>query len=124
EPVARLGFAQATTAPTPIEIGPPSGSPGNGGSSCGCQGSSTQSNWQNSQLHERLKQSTETLMRPFVTCLNNKGLGCCATHNDFGCTSLYAQCTFIFGSCRQFYNERCVQPPYGNPCGAAVGCQR
>jgi hypothetical protein len=69
-----------------------------------------------------LRRGCEALLRPFVNCLNDKGLGCCATHNSFGCTSLYAQCTFIFGSCRQFFMEPCVSPPPGNPCGGATGC--
>jgi hypothetical protein len=63
-------------------------------------------------------------------CLNNYGIGCWATHNTVGCTSLRAELTFIFGSCRAFFGEPCFQgpppPPYPgwvppNSCGPA-GC--
>jgi hypothetical protein len=41
-------------------------------------------------------------------CLQNYGLGCFATHNTVGCTSLGAELTFIFGSCRAFFGEPCA----------------
>jgi hypothetical protein len=41
---------------------------------------------------------------------------CWATHNSPGCGSLQAECDFIFGSCRTYYNEPCrkvpAPPPY------------
>jgi len=36
--------------------------------------------------------------------------GCCWTHHDdLGCSSLHAEHTFIFGSCREFYGEQCLK---------------
>jgi hypothetical protein len=43
-------------------------------------------------------------------CLQTHGLGCAASHNSNGCTSCYARLVFVFGSCRQFFTEPCVQP--------------
>lgn len=39
------------------------------------------------------------------------GTGCWASHNGYGCSSAKAECTFIFGSCRAFYGEPCIQGP-------------
>ena len=39
------------------------------------------------------------------------GYGCYATHNTVGCSSLRAELTFMFGSCRAFFGEPCVPPP-------------
>jgi hypothetical protein len=43
-------------------------------------------------------------------------VNCWATHNALGCGSLQATCVFIFGSCRQFFDEECVKaPPHSVP---------
>src|SRR5689334_15203445 len=44
----------------------------------------------------------------FSERLHRYGLGCYATHNMLGCTSLGAECTFIFGSCRAFFGGPCL----------------
>ena len=50
------------------------------------------------------------LGRTVNKCLQTHGLGCAASHNSNGCTSCYARLVFVFGSCRQFFSEPCVQP--------------
>jgi hypothetical protein len=120
--IAALGFVPVTSAP-PVYVGDgQEGQP----SQCQCQGQRGQGdeNTTRGPMAESMRRMCETIGRPITNCLNNKGLGCCATHNSFGCTSLYAQCTFIFGSCRQFFSEPCQPPPYGQPMGAACGCGR
>lgn len=42
-------------------------------------------------------------------------LGCYGHHNDYSCSSLHAERTFLFGSCRQFYGERCLKGPPLSP---------
>jgi hypothetical protein len=43
-------------------------------------------------------------------------VNCWATHNALGCGSLQATCVFMFGSCRQFFDEECVKaPPHSVP---------
>jgi hypothetical protein len=62
--------------------------------------------------------------RPMMDHLNHWGIGCEATHNTIGCTSCYAQLTFIFGSCRQFFGVPC-QPAEPKPypfAGKYGGC--
>ena len=39
------------------------------------------------------------------------GTGCWASHNGYSCSSAKSECTFIFGSCRAFYGEPCIQGP-------------
>jgi hypothetical protein len=46
---------------------------------------------------------------------NHRPLCCWASHNGFSCTSLHAECTFIFGSCRAFYSEPCLKGPPPSP---------
>jgi hypothetical protein len=36
---------------------------------------------------------------------------CWASHNGVGCSSLGSTCTFMFGSCRQFFGEPCFNGP-------------
>jgi hypothetical protein len=50
------------------------------------------------------------MTRTVNKCLQTHGLGCAASHNSNGCTSCYARLVFVFGSCRQFFSEPCVQP--------------
>ena len=52
---------------------------------------------------------------PILDCLNRHGLGCMATHESHGCGSCYSQVLFIFGSCRQFFGERCIKGPPPSP---------
>ncbi len=40
-----------------------------------------------------------------------KRFGCWASHLSFGCGSLKSECTFIFGSCRQYFGEGCRKTP-------------
>jgi hypothetical protein len=42
-------------------------------------------------------------------------LGCYGHHNDYSCGSLHSELTFLFGSCRQFYGERCLKEPPLSP---------
>jgi hypothetical protein len=99
---------------------------GDSSAGCGCQGDLQRSQEENAPGHpfcEGIKQMCEWISRPIVNCLNSKGLGCCATQDSWGCTSLYAQYNFIFGSCREFFIEPCVPPPPGQPWGGACGCK-
>jgi hypothetical protein len=43
--------------------------------------------------------------------MQRSGFCCWSTHNSVGCGNLHSDLTFIFGSCRQFFGEACVQPP-------------
>jgi hypothetical protein len=49
--------------------------------------------------------------RPLRDCLQKHGLACWSHHNSPGCGSLKAECKFIFGSCRDFFGEPCIQNP-------------
>jgi len=51
----------------------------------------------------------------FQARLQRHGMGCWAHVNSMGCGSLKQECTFIFGSCRQFFGEPCLQPPPDDP---------
>jgi hypothetical protein len=59
----------------------------------------------------------------FHKCMNDKGVGCWSHHNMYTCGSWKSECTFVFGSCREFFGEPCLpgppQPPmppgYGPP---------
>jgi hypothetical protein len=46
--------------------------------------------------------------------MQRQGFCCWDTHNSVGCGSMHADLTFIFGSCRQFFGESCLQPPLPN----------
>jgi hypothetical protein len=74
----------------------------------------------------RLWHKPHPLQNAMHTCLNNHGLGCYATHDSAGCTSLHAELTFIFGSCRQFFGEPCfpgpLPPPYPGAAPGPGGC--
>jgi hypothetical protein len=39
--------------------------------------------------------------------------GCWGSFNGYGCTSLYSEVAFVFGSCRTFFGEPCLKgaPP-------------
>ncbi len=45
----------------------------------------------------------------------SKGVACWTSHNSPGCGSLKADCTFVFGSCRQFFGEPCFGGPPPSP---------
>jgi len=49
--------------------------------------------------------------RPVSDWWRNDRPGCWSHHNYFGCGSLKSECTFIFGSCRAFFGEPCLQGP-------------
>src|SRR3954471_16597045 len=54
--------------------------------------------------------------RPFLNWLFDKPpCGCFATHNSVTCGNLRSEYVFIFGSCRDFYNEPCLQGPPNHP---------
>jgi hypothetical protein len=40
-----------------------------------------------------------------------RNLGCYVEPNNLGCTSFRATTRFIFGSCREFFGEPCLQGP-------------
>jgi hypothetical protein len=49
-------------------------------------------------------------------------LGCWASFNGYGCSSLKSEAAFVFGSCRKFYGEPCLKgappsplPPWAGP---------
>jgi hypothetical protein len=48
-------------------------------------------------------------------CLNKCGLGCWSHHNRPTCSSCRSELTFIFGSCRAFFGEPCMQGPPAIP---------
>jgi len=141
EAMPSLGFAPATPAANVPEVIVPQAAgsvrvtsaespaptvPCNGvteAAPCSCQGR-LEENGPRRPMCDCLQRSLEYVGRPVVNCLNRKGVGCCGTLNDFGCTSGYAQIIFIFGSCREFFGEPCVPPPPGNLCGGLTGCGR
>lgn len=48
---------------------------------------------------------------------------CWTTHNQFGCSSLHSEGTFIFGSCRAFFGQPCLKgPPPPDGTAPACGC--
>jgi hypothetical protein len=56
--------------------------------------------------------------------MQQHGLRCAATVSSFGCGSWKADCTFAFGSCRNFWNEPCFpvnQSGYGAVAGTGRG---
>lgn len=48
---------------------------------------------------------------------NRTPLACYGNFNDYSCGSIHSELTFLFGSCRQFFGERCLKgpPPYPVP---------
>jgi hypothetical protein len=57
--------------------------------------------------------------QPLRDCLHSLHL-CCWSHMNFvGCGNAKSECTFIFGSCRDFYGEPCRTgpPPFPVPPG-------
>ena len=60
----------------------------------------------------------------FKTCncttdaANKMGYCCFSTHNSIGCGNFPSDMVFIFGTCRQFFGEACMQPPIPAPPGA------
>ncbi len=48
-------------------------------------------------------------------CLNQFGLGCHAHHDQYGCSSLWSELRFAFGSCRAFFGEPCRPGPLRVP---------
>lgn len=42
-------------------------------------------------------------------------VGCWASHNGYGCGNFRSDATFIFGSCRAFYGQRCLKGPPPQP---------
>jgi hypothetical protein len=54
--------------------------------------------------------------RNVAQAVHNHGpIGCYANFNDYSCSSLHSECLWIFGSCRQFYGERCLKGPPPSP---------
>jgi hypothetical protein len=45
----------------------------------------------------------------------HRPLGCWASFNGYGCSSLKSECAFVFGSCRTFYGEPCLKGPPPSP---------
>lgn len=46
-------------------------------------------------------------------CRYGRPLGCWASFNGYGCSSLESEIAFVFGSCRTFFGEPCLKgaPP-------------
>jgi hypothetical protein len=44
-------------------------------------------------------------------CMHAKGVGCWSHHNAYLCGSWKSECTFVFGSCREFFGEPCLPGP-------------
>jgi len=57
--------------------------------------------------------------RPIVDavhdCMHAKGVGCWSHHNSYTCGSWKSECTFVFGSCREFFGEPCLPGPPAPP---------
>lgn len=61
----------------------------------------------------------------FLSCLRKRNVGqtvhkhpkvgCYANFNDFTCTNLHTELLWAFGSCRQFFGERCLKGPPPSP---------
>ncbi len=45
----------------------------------------------------------------------HKPIGCYANFNDYSCSNLHTELLWVFGSCRQFYGERCLKGPPPSP---------
>lgn len=60
--------------------------------------------------------------KPCREWLQKCGLGCWSSINSIGCGSLRSECDFIFGSCRKFYGEPCVDAPPNSGKHATKGC--
>lgn len=43
------------------------------------------------------------------------GLKCFGNYNDYSCSNLKTEYHFIFGSCRDFFGERCLAGPPADP---------
>jgi hypothetical protein len=52
---------------------------------------------------------------PVCDWIKSRPLYCWASHNKMGCGSLKSECTFLFGSCREFFGEPCYKGPPPNP---------
>lgn len=46
---------------------------------------------------------------------NHRPLGCYSNFNDYSCTNLSTELLWGFGSCRQFFGERCLKGPPPSP---------
>jgi hypothetical protein len=49
--------------------------------------------------------------RPFLNMFCSHGVGCWSHHDRPTCSSLRSELAFIFGSCRTFFGEPCMQGP-------------
>jgi len=49
--------------------------------------------------------------RPVLTWIRGHEYHCLSSINSLGCGSLKSECTFMFGSCRDFYGEPCFKDP-------------
>jgi len=64
------------------------------------------------------RHSLLALLRPktYIDAIrSHQSLGCYGHHNDYSCGSCQSECVFLFGSCRQFYGERCLKEPPLSP---------
>jgi hypothetical protein len=52
---------------------------------------------------------------PLHRLLQRHNLACWSHHNNLECGSFKSECTFIFGSCRAFFGERCNPGPPAPP---------
>src|SRR5438094_3487498 len=62
--------------------------------------------------HERRHSVSEWFQsRPVITWVHSHEFNCLSSINSLGCGSLKSECTFMFGSCRDFYGETCFKDP-------------
>ena len=62
--------------------------------------------------HEKHRTAVEWFQgRPVLTWIRGHEYHCLSSINSLGCGSLKSECTFMFGSCRDFYGEPCFKDP-------------
>ena len=66
----------------------------------------------NDRSHDNRRPGVEWFQgRPVLTWIRGHEYHCLSSINSLGCGSLKSECTFMFGSCRDFYGEPCFKDP-------------
>jgi len=66
----------------------------------------------NDRGHDNRRPGVEWFQgRPVLTWIRGHEYHCLSSINSLGCGSLKSECTFMFGSCRDFYGEPCFKDP-------------
>ncbi len=105
--LVRAGDPVGVQAPVAASNLPDAGAPEGvteEGVPCGEAGDGNPSNW--SKLDPRRWKAAIRARLP---------LGCYGHHNHYSCSNLRAELVFLFGSCRQFYGEKCLKEPPVSP---------